>query len=240
MEKPAHTFQYSLSQHVYVCRRGNCYVLLDLPHDRYISIDEGEAAHLSQLVSGWPPPAPRTGAFAPSPHILQELATEGLITEGQSDNGNMPLAVLPAVTRSLIGHSGPPLSPVRKQHIPRFAAALVVARVNLKYRTAAYIASRKRSWSKQRNYKPPPSESEIRDWVGAFNSISNSMLTKHDNCLESSFVLAEFLSHYSFFPTCVIGIRTVPFAAHCWLQHADLVINESAEYAKSLTPILVV
>ena len=61
-----------------------------------------------------------------------------------------------------------------------------------------------------------------------------------DACLFDSLALMRFLSYYVIFPTCVIGVQTGPFGAHCWVQHDAVVFNDAPEYVRRYTPILTV
>jgi hypothetical protein len=35
-------------------------------------------------------------------------------------------------------------------------------------------------------------------------------------------------------------VQTRPFAAHCWVQHGDIVCNDTVEHVSGYTPIMVV
>ncbi|HVZ34530.1 MAG TPA: lasso peptide biosynthesis B2 protein, partial [Polyangiaceae bacterium] len=59
-------------------------------------------------------------------------------------------------------------------------------------------------------------------------------------CLFDSLVLAEFLRRRGVRATLVIGISTVPFAAHACVQFGDLVLNDTVEKVQGYTPILAV
>jgi hypothetical protein len=67
--------------------------------------------------------------------------------------------------------------------------------------------------------------------------LSALFYTSKDACLLDSFVLAEFLISYGYRPTLVLGVHTKPFLAHAWVQMDDCVLNDSMEYAQTLTPI---
>jgi hypothetical protein len=53
-------------------------------------------------------------------------------------------------------------------------------------------------------------------------------------------VLLEYLAWYRIFPTWVFGVQTRPFAAHCWLQHENIVLNDTVEHVTRYTPIMTV
>jgi hypothetical protein len=66
------------------------------------------------------------------------------------------------------------------------------------------------------------------------------VITSHDKCLHDSLTLLRFLAAEKLYPSWVVGVRTRPFAAHSWVQSGDLVLNDTHEYVRGFTPILVV
>jgi len=61
-----------------------------------------------------------------------------------------------------------------------------------------------------------------------------------DRCLPRSIALALGLAARGCRAHVVIGVKLAPFAAHCWAQAGDEVLNDSAEEVQRYTPILVV
>lgn len=59
-------------------------------------------------------------------------------------------------------------------------------------------------------------------------------------CLLDSVALRIFLSRYHHRPALVFGVVREPFAAHCWLQHDKMVLNDHLDHARQHTPILVI
>lgn len=59
-------------------------------------------------------------------------------------------------------------------------------------------------------------------------------------CLLDSLALLEFLAMHGAIADLVLGVRTQPFSAHCWVQSGDLVLNEMLDRAVVHTPILVI
>ena len=74
----------------------------------------------------------------------------------------------------------------------------------------------------------------------AFIRLRPLLFGAQDACLYDSLALARFLSYYRQFPTCVIGVQTNPFGAHCWVQEGPYVFNDAPEYVRRFTPILAV
>jgi hypothetical protein len=61
-----------------------------------------------------------------------------------------------------------------------------------------------------------------------------------DRCLSRSLALADQLARRGCRTQVVFGVKLAPFAAHCWVQADDLVLNETVEEVARYTPILVI
>jgi hypothetical protein len=60
------------------------------------------------------------------------------------------------------------------------------------------------------------------------------------SCLLDSLSLVMFLARRGLYANLVFAVTTDPFAAHCWAQVDDLVLNDSVGNAQSYTPIRIV
>jgi hypothetical protein len=56
-------------------------------------------------------------------------------------------------------------------------------------------------------------------------------------CLYRAFLLRHLLAEAGADVTWVFGVRTWPFAAHCWLQHGDLLLDDDLDRVSLYTPI---
>lgn len=59
-------------------------------------------------------------------------------------------------------------------------------------------------------------------------------------CIFDALALIEFLALKKIYPTWVFGVQAQPFGAHCWVQQADQLLNESTEYVGQFTPIMAI
>jgi hypothetical protein len=59
-------------------------------------------------------------------------------------------------------------------------------------------------------------------------------------CLQRAFLLQRLLMRRGIAADWVFGVRTWPFAAHCWVQIADEVIGDTLARTRLYTPIMVV
>ncbi len=57
-------------------------------------------------------------------------------------------------------------------------------------------------------------------------------------CLQRSFQLRRLLFAHGVQADWIFGVRTWPFAAHCWLQIGDMVVGDSLARVKGYTPIM--
>ena len=59
-------------------------------------------------------------------------------------------------------------------------------------------------------------------------------------CLQDSLALHDWLAAHGAHPSLVLGVRLDPFAAHCWVQLGETVLNDASDRVIAYTPILVV
>jgi hypothetical protein len=64
--------------------------------------------------------------------------------------------------------------------------------------------------------------------------------TAADRCLPRSIALAFCLAMRGVSARAVIGVKLAPFAAHCWAQAGDEVLNDSVEEVLRYRPILII
>lgn len=60
-----------------------------------------------------------------------------------------------------------------------------------------------------------------------------------DRCLPRALAFIAACNRRGLFPSLVFGVRTNPFAAHCWAQLGPIVLNDSLEHVRVYTPIAV-
>lgn len=59
----------------------------------------------------------------------------------------------------------------------------------------------------------------------------------HQTCLPRSLALKRHLGRLGTGSRLVFGVQARPFKAHCWLQRADRVLNDTIETVRDFTPI---
>lgn len=57
-------------------------------------------------------------------------------------------------------------------------------------------------------------------------------------CLQDSLALSDWLARRGAFPSLIFGVKLNPFAAHCWVQFGQTVLNDAPDIVEAFTPIL--
>ncbi len=78
----------------------------------------------------------------------------------------------------------------------------------------------------------------LLDVAAAFER-TQLLLGRKDRCLVRSIAMFSLYWSLGIATKLVIGVRSDPFTAHCWVQHEAQVLNDVAEHARSFTPIWV-
>ena len=80
---------------------------------------------------------------------------------------------------------------------------------------------------------------EVVDAVSAYLRLRPLLFSARDRCLHDSLTLVTFLAAEGILARWVIGVRVRPFAAHSWVQHEGLVLNDQHERVRGYRPIFV-
>ena len=118
-------------------------------------------------------------------------------------------------------------------HVVRFLRASAAAALEMKLRPIERVIATVRSRKSRRRAELAARGPRCRaPRGGAFIRLRPLLFGAQDACLFDSLALVRFLSYYRIFPTCVIGVQTGPFGAHCWVQEGDVVFNDAPEYVR--------
>lgn len=85
----------------------------------------------------------------------------------------------------------------------------------------------------------PRSDSAIADRIVRSFEHARILRTAANRCLPRSIALAVRLAARGAPVNVVIAVKLAPFAAHCWAQADDVVLNDSVEEVQRYTPLLV-
>lgn len=74
--------------------------------------------------------------------------------------------------------------------------------------------------------------------IAAAFARSNALISLHDNCLMKSAALLRSARLNGHQAQMVLGVQAKPFAAHCWVQWENFVLNDDPDHVRTFTPIL--
>ncbi len=201
---------------------GEDIVVLNIHGDGYSCL-VGAARHLRQTVDG----EIRTS----SQTVLKDLEGAGLVT--RSKPTHRPEASV-AAKRELEPTARPGV--VRIMH-----AAASAARSHTAFQSLSFpklIAS-------ARDFKcgrPPTDALSSPQTLAAVDAFTAALpwLPFEGVCLHRAFLLVRYLARKNIRADWVFGVRTWPFAAHCWVQIGDTIVADRLSRVSGFTPILVV
>jgi hypothetical protein len=214
---------WTLAPGVGFCLAGDDLIFLDIRSDRYLLFCGERRAAFERLCARDPNDSDAmaglidTGLFARS-----ETATAIAPLEIDVPDADLAVAPIPRAGLALIAAAARSLYWARQSLLPgRLAAALDGLAAAKGARTAnpddiglALLAS---------------AYGEVRRWVPI-----------PPRCLIDALALYRLSLRKGFAPTLVFGVRSKPFAAHCWLQSNVAVLTGTAEEAHNYRPVLAI
>lgn len=192
-------------------------VVLDVTADRYSCLPD--AAFVIQLMKG--------GAIVTHGSVADDLVRAGLAVSGAPQTPR-PLPVPPEREASVSPRP-------RRSDIVRAILCLITATLAFRGRSFAALLKTGRRPSIM---TARPSEVQLANLIGAARK-ARSWIPLEGECLQRAFLLRAFLANRGIAADWVFGVRTKPFAAHCWLQIGDVVVGDRLERVSLYTPIMV-
>jgi len=237
--------RYALADHVFVCLNGEHLVLLDLKEDRYWALEASQTSGLGALVRGWPVKSPDAppGTDTPSPETaaaVEVLRSRGLLTDGVPPGKDATPVAAISPARELAAEADPAAGRKVGSRLGFFAAS-ALAKIAL--RTWPFERVIRRVRRRKAVFASKAAQLDVeraRSLVEAFMRYRVFLFSSKDECLYDSLALLEYLARYGIYADWVFGVQTRPFAAHCWVQHGDIVFNDTVEHVSGYTPIMVV
>lgn len=209
---------FALRPHVRACIDGANLVFLDLRNDRYRAVPIRSAP----AIVGFTEEGTRRDAAAASLVALDLIESVEGAVEGVPERARAPEAKL------VIGRGAKPtLSDAARFVVGCNRAALALKRRRLDL-TLASIVRRK---AKVREGAEP-----VERAVAIFETL-RPWYPRARVCLFDSLALMSFMLDCGIAPTLVLGVRTTPFAAHCWLELGDRLVSDMSDYCPSFTPV---
>jgi len=235
---------YFLSPHVHVCVAGKQVVLLDLERDKYLSLAHPHP--VGRWVRGWPGPYdgapmdPTLDSAGPENGLLAKMLSQGLLVADPIKGKEAAPVVAPQPRDALVEYDFDVRPRTTRGQLWSLLRAHAAARWSLGHRPIKAVVEKARQRKHRAQSGASVDLSAMRPLVTAFLYLRPWFYTARNACLLDSLTLINFLARYGFFPEWVFGVKTDPFYAHCWVQEGDCVCNDTPDYVRGFSPILVV
>lgn len=244
---PNSALVYCLPEHLRACELRDGAIFLDLKRNRYFAVGQREVEALRMLCMNWPQPKARTGLAIDDPlsthetHVIAiELVERGLLSPPQTDAPHTCGALDPAGAHTAIDQLGVEPAPLTTIDVARFMQACMWARRAAQGRSLHEVA---RELSAAKSRRDPGASLNIRkaaQLTGKFRRLRPWAFSAKNQCLFHALALTRFLMLHDEYAVWIIGVKTRPWSAHSWVQHASVALDATPESLCDYTPILVV
>lgn len=209
------------------CSFPGCAIVLDLDRDRYWQVGTDVSAALDWLADR------RAGPIAPGQ--FERLEHLGFVEPAKPGSPLEQAPSLPSPMHSAIEGDA------REQAFDPIVATEVAYRVAMARRLAERRSLR---WNiadieNRRIAKELAATGCIAVLAQAFSRYRR-LVPLANKCLPDTLAFLRFAARRGHYPRLVFGVEAWPFAAHCWAQAGDLVLNDVLDHARSFSPILVI
>ncbi|MDK2769707.1 MAG: lasso peptide biosynthesis B2 protein [Sphingomonas sp.] len=209
--------------HATACVASEALFLLDIRQDRYFRVPAASAGEmLAWLNRNYAGVVPQT--------VTDTLVRARILRQGDPEPTNV-LKERVTIPTSLAQTDAPAAG---KEHPVRVAVSVAGMRLSLRVFSLNHILTGIRT----RGPLPRRGPAALIE-AQAFER-ARRMVPIARNCLLDSLALEQWLARRGIGSQIVFGIAPEPFAAHCWLQTADTILNDSFDHVSGFTPILAI
>lgn len=218
---------FALHESIRFCISGEQVILLDIRAERYFALPKSYTDAFHHWLGGEP-------ITEREVNCLERLVRRGVLCRtadepSRSDNCSLGAFVPTAVLNT---------SPVRPSLLAVVKA--IGARILWAWRMKHWRLERQlHHLERLGDSRKATPTAEMRAIVCAFE-LADRVLGSHDKCMERSFALVSVCRKYGLRAQAVIGVQNAPFAAHCWVQDGEIVLNEQPDRVQLFTPIMVI
>lgn len=209
--------QRTMFSKIAYCLCGDQAIFLDVGADRYFTL-----------------PASQNRAFLLQLKDSTDLSHDGSAAARILVESAEPCRNIAPPTHSATGRSKTRANPL---WVVRTALAYIADKARLKRRGLAHVLQLS---ANRRQSRPQASAAQTYDSISAAFAALEPVFGKAENCLPRSIAFHALARAGGHAPSLVIGVKRDPFAAHCWVQDGNCVLNDSAEHVRIFTPILVI
>ncbi len=226
--------RYYLHPWIHACRTSEGTVILNLKDDQYLGLAGRYSRVLHRLLAGENPLGDGDA------DIVRELLERDILTVEPTPPGRSPIRVPPPVSAQLVDddpeyqHPRPGFGHIANLMYAYFSIVLILTFRSLEYAVSRTGRHRVRSAT-------VPNDRELqraRGLVHVFRLLRPFLYESRDKCLLDSLVLHAFLKRYGIDSICVLGVKTLPFFAHCWVQiDRNLATDGTPAFITTFSPI---
>lgn len=220
---------YALRDDVSFCVVEGKSIFLDIDRDRYFGLGPDAELAFQRLIANVP-------LFASDRLELEKLRSKGILA-GHGNDLPPPQPMRARKLAASIWENAEPGMTLRSA--PSLTISLLQTELWLRKRPlkdAIEVVTRLRN---RVIVRPDECDDGLTECVRAFAS-SAFLFSTHNQCLWRSIALASFLARMGLTAELVFGVRLRPFAAHCWVQRQDQLLNDSLDRVANFTPIRVI
>lgn len=119
-----------------------------------------------------------------------------------------------------------------------FLAAITQSRMRFRVRYWRFARIIRTERHRRRTEQPPAGTLEPARLYASFCALA-AWFGEEDQCLARALAYRMIAMKHGHEASLVIGVKLDPFAAHCWVQNGDSLLNDRLERVRLFTPILV-
>lgn len=198
-------------------------IFMDARTDSYFTLDAEQTPDLAPLVDG-------TGRIDCDPHLAEVL---GLGDE----HAVIVRAECPRPARSLVDEPASDRRP-RPADLLSTASAVISIRSQLRRRPIEMVLGGVLATA--------AGDTEVTACAAQLSALTRRFLSARrivplkGNCLTDSLALLRLLGPARHAAMLVFGVKLHPFAAHCWVQANDLLLNDRMDNVAAFSPVRVI
>jgi len=215
---------YAIHPQTSFCHSGDRLIIIDLRSNQYYCLPNRMRAAFANLCAG-------ANLGAEDELTLRSLFDSGFLRKTEHPGLPEPCSV--KVEELVAAIEGT----VTVGDLASFTLSFVRANLQVKRKPLLSALSRLRiTRSRQENLQSDCLAARAAEVSKRF-SIAHSMQGK---CLVHSLAVADWLVRRDARPRLVFGVIGRPFAAHCWVQLGNIVVNDRPEHVRMFTPVMVI
>lgn len=230
---------YFLRENVFFCIVDNHCVFLDLRNDQYLCLEPKKTAIFKAFFGK----KSQNTSKEEIKKLADELFFQELITLHPNNHEILATAPPQKPVKDLIGYDIGKKPKIHLGHILCFLIAATSSKIRLKHqpldKIIARVKKKKAHYHKKNRIQKIPFN-RLKELVEIFNRLRPLLFTAQNQCLYDALSLNAFLNKYHIYPDMVFGVKMGPFAAHCWVQYNDVILNDTVAMTLLQTPIMVV